>query len=523
MLVSSENNSNVDSNKDRNCIGKVIFSKTEKYVQDCSGAKTYGYIRGQYRELITQGQSLVLFSRKENIKFYVKVEKIENYPITSGGFETKVTETATKVILNPFFEISSSEDYRGKYRPHNLVSFELDFPNKDELLEITNIPKEGIPLGVLVTNKDTIPFNYPLYPEDTIYQSIFTTGVQGSGKTIFHKLLIQAINAKTKAAIVVLDREGEYCNFTQQEDMANEGQRFFSNHDIKSIKPNVLRLSNDFFEANASLSIQGINPTDMLLILPELETKSAGILRVIVPQAIQHLKHDGEELTWKNLDKEIRIELRTSQFLTGVAGASIRGAIERALISHNLSLFDQSKKIKLVPEVLFKEGSVTIIDCQSLSADQQRMVALYLLLMLNKHKLHENNLEPGVLLFIDEAEVLFPVKPMSGERDYVLRLEEMIREPVRRGRKHKFGIVCITHRPTDISPAVENLCNTKIAFRSSGCKTWISNNFGKEYVYDIETLETGTCYISTMKTSHQILAKISIPFVGNRDDILKLL
>ena len=95
---------------------------------------------------------------------------------------------------------------------------------------------------------------------------------------------------------------------------------------------------------------------------------------------------------------------------------------------------------------------------------------------------------------------------------------EMIREPVRRGRKHKFGIVCITHRPSDISPAVENLCNTKIAFRSSSCKTWISNNFGKEFVYEIETLETGICYISTMKTSKQIQAKISVPFVGKIDD-----
>lgn len=162
---------------------------------------------------------------------------------------------------------------------------------------------------------------------------------------------------------------------------------------------------------------------------------------------------------------------------------------------------------------MFKERSVTIIDCQTLSADQQRMLALYILLMLNKHKLHENNREPGVLLIIDEAEVLFPVKPTSGEKDYVLRLQEMIQELVRRGRKHKFGIVCITHRPSDISPTIENLCNTKIAFRSSGCRSWISNNFGKEWIYDIETLETGQCYINTMKTSVQINVKIRVPLV----------
>jgi len=53
-------------------------------------------------------------------------------------------------------------------------------------------------------------------------------------------------------------------------------------------------------------------------------------------------------------------------------------------------------------------SELSINDCQSLSADQQRMVALYLLLMLNKPKLHENNKEPGVLLFIDEAKASVP-------------------------------------------------------------------------------------------------------------------
>jgi len=518
LLVSSSNNSDKNSGKVRNYIGGVIFSKTEKYIQDLNGAKTYGYIKKDYRELVSQGQNLVLFNNEQNIKFYVWVEKIENYPISGGGFESKFAETATRLHLKPFFEISKEENYRGQYRPHNLEDFKLDFPNREELREIMNIPEEGLALGYIVANNDKIPFNYPLHPKDTIFQSIFIAGVQGSGKTNFTKLLIQVLNSKTDNAIVVLDREGEYSKFSKMEEMSEDGKKFFLKHGIKSIKPHVLKLSNNFFEANSTLSIQGIDPTDLLLILPELETKSAGVLKTIVPRAIQNLEQRNEELTWKNLEREILVELRTSQFLSGVAGSSIRGAIERALLSHNLLLFDLNNKIKLVPDILFKKGSVTIIDCQTLSAEQQRMTALYLLLMLNKHKLRENNLEPGVLLFIDEAEVLFPVKPTSGERDHVLRLEEMIREPVRRGRKHMFGIVCITHRPSDISPAVENLCNTKIAFRTGTSKTWISNNFGKNLVHEIETLETGICYINTMKTSKQIQAKTSIPFVGNKND-----
>ena len=516
MLVTSASGFDEDESKTRPCIGKVIFSKTEKYTQDSSGAKTYGYIKGDYRELVRQGQNLVMFNRDDSLKFYVKIEKIENYPITAGGFETKVTETATKLLLRPFYEISIQENYRGKYRPHNILGLELDFPTKDELLEILNIPKEGLVLGNIVATEENIPFNYPLHPEDTIFQSIFIAGVQGSGKTNFTKLLIDAVNSKTKIATIILDREGEYSNFTKLESMNTKAKKFFEKHGLQSIKPNMLKLSNDFFEANATMSIQGIDPTDMLMILPEITKNSAGVLRTIVPRALQHVIENNEEVSWKNLEREIVLELSTSQFLTGVAGAAIRGAIERAMISPNLMLFDQSNKIKLVPELLFKERAVTVIDCHTLSEDQQRIVALYLLLMLNMHKFRKNNKEPGVLLFIDEAEVLFPARPSSIEKDYVSRLEEMIKEPVRRGRKHKFGIVLITHRPIDISPAVENLCNTKIAFRTTG-KTWTSNNFGKDLVYEIETLETGICYISTMKTSRQIQAKISVPFVGEND------
>jgi len=37
-------------------------------------------------------------------------------------------------------------------------------------------------------------------------------------------------------------------------------------------------------------------------------------------------------------------------------------------------------------------------------------------------------------------------------------------------------------------------------------------------LHEIETLETGTCYISTMKTSKQIQTKFSVPFVGKKED-----
>jgi len=61
MLVSSDGSIETNDNKNRNSIGGVIFSKTEKYTQDHTGAKTFGYVKGDYRELVVQGHFVCLF------------------------------------------------------------------------------------------------------------------------------------------------------------------------------------------------------------------------------------------------------------------------------------------------------------------------------------------------------------------------------------------------------------------------------------------------------------------------------
>ena len=58
----------------------------------------------------------------------------------------------------------------------------------------------------------------------------------------------------------------------------------------------------------------------------------------------------------------------------------------------------------------------------------------------------------------------------------------MIKEPVERGRKHKYGLVAITHSISRMNSTVVDLCNTKLIFGrtvSTG-KTWFVNNIGKD-------------------------------------------
>ena len=245
-------------------------------------------------------------------------------------------------------------------------------------------------------------------------------------------------------------------------------------------------------------------------------------VQVLVFSVLAVLSHQrGDKITFQNLKGEIQDELQSTTVLNGMGGREIKQAISRALQSHNLDLFDQPNRTKLIPQNIFKPKTITVIDFHTLSIQQQRMVTLYLLLMLYKYKFQDKNKEPGVLLFVDEAEILFPKYPTNAEKDYVHRIEDMMQEPVKHGRKQKYGIVLITHLPSDISKGIVNLCNNKVAFRCSGARPWIREYFGKNYVAEIEYLPTGECRLNTVKTSWQMDVRLKVPPVCHKNDVLE--
>ena len=68
-----------NTNKTRNSIGGISYSKTNSYdTFDDKDAKTYGWIKAEYKELIKSGDSLVAFNREGKKKFYVKIKQTNN-------------------------------------------------------------------------------------------------------------------------------------------------------------------------------------------------------------------------------------------------------------------------------------------------------------------------------------------------------------------------------------------------------------------------------------------------------------
>ena len=525
MLVESEENSSNDYSKTRNSIGRIIYSQKDSYnTERIKDDKTYGWIADEFKEQVKAGDRLVIYNRESTKKFYVIVDKTANFDMSSKGYNPKHkwAETVTHVTLIPFLEIDFGEEtYKGKPRPSSLAEFEIDFPNKDERLDINNIPKDGLALGDFESNGVKTPFHYPLRPEDTLFQSMIIDGPQGKGKTNFVKLMISSVFSKTKNAQVIIDREGEYTSFAKFDEMADEGKKFFTKHGLKSPQPKVLTVSdNDRFQSTACMSMHALDYTDVLMLSKELPPASAEAAVSVFQIAHQRLVEEGTEITFDNLRKQAFTELENSNYYTGMAGKEIKNAVERALTSAHLELFDQKGKLPLTPENLFNENTVTVIDVHTLSPARQRMMILYLLLVLQRYKFQESHDEPGVLVYLDESEYIFPKTPQSMEKDQVQRIVEMIQEPVNRGRKHKYGLVSITHSISRMTPTVVDLCNTKLIFGrtvSSG-KTWFDNNIGKDRTKELAYLGQGQCVIDTRQTSIPINTILHIPFVGKKEN-----
>jgi DNA helicase HerA-like ATPase len=123
----------------------------------------------------------------------------------------------------------------------------------------------------------------------------------------------------------------------------------------------------------------------------------------------------------------------------------------------------------LTPGLLFAPGTVSVIDYQGLDQNKKRVVAVYILQMLSRFKMDAPNYDPGVLLVIDEAELLFSANPSKGDKDYVLRIASRMEDITNRGRKRKYGVVLVTHLPSEVSQKVGDLVNTKVVFAE---KSW---------------------------------------------------
>jgi len=485
-------------------IGRVEFGNkskmflNEKRIHD----KIEGLIRPEVAASVSPNDLLVLEPRKRDGIILAKVIKMEvNQKNTATNFES-YSWLGVKIVLRPILQ--KYEGYEGKIVPTSLLGYQIRMPTINEEALVSNVPTSGLPLGKLDLRKGESTCFYPFDPnsktlEDTIYQSVFIAGIQGSGKTTALKYLCQALTSYEKIdyekrpAIIMLDGENSFTKFTPNEKMDPQVREFMSKHGIGNVDLRVLTLSDNIERSDSTLSLRTMNYQDMMYLIPELESKSENIMLQVLRLAFRIIQQSPElDFTIENLRNVAIAQARSS----GLIHTMQLPAIARALHSVELDMFNQPNKTEITPDLLFQPGKITVVNVHSLDKNRRRIVALYIQQMLNRFKMETSNKYPGIIYGIDEAEILFPNKPSKREKDYVDRIAERMEDVTNRGRKRFYGLFIVSHLPTEVSPRVVALANTKIAFRCSGASnSWISRDFGREYVEEINDLPVGTCRI----------------------------
>lgn len=320
-------------------------------------------------------------------------------------------------------------------------------------------------------------------------------------------------------SIIILDKEVEYEEWVEIQKMPKETQEFLQKHGIKQVNPIIYTLHDDDSKSNATLSLRAIDPSDLPYFMPELESRTENVLRIMTKTVKRQFETEGKSYEIQEFRDRLLYENQRSQ----IVHLQQRPAIARAILSPALDLFDKPGKTALTPGKLLQPNQVIVINYRGLDRNKRRVVAIYLQLMLDRFKMNSSK-EPGCLLVIDEAEELFGQTVHKSERDYVSRIIGKMEDVVNRGRKHKFGLLLVTHSPAALAASVADLTNVKCALGSSGADKWISSYFGKQSVKEISDLPTGIVRIATKISNakqQNLNLRFRVPFVGDAKNLSK--
>lgn len=323
-----------------------------------------------------------------------------------------------------------------------------------------------------------------------------------------------------KPAIIILDKEGEYTNFASLSQMSAISRKYLSDNGVTPISPEIFTLNDDEKKADSTLSLRALEPKDIIYLIPELESKTENIFILLTDRVKDYFNSNGIPLEITSFRDRLLQETNNSNLIH----IAQRPAIARAILSPALTLFDRKNKIPLIPGKLLQPGKISVINCQGLDRSKRRVVALYLQLMLDRFKMNSASSEPGVILIIDEAEELFSQSPHKSEKEFVTRIVGKMEDVVNRGRKHKFGVILVTHSPTALAASVADLTNTKVAFGCSGDGKWARTYFGKENVAEISELDTGKARIAVKignDKQPQLNLRFRVPYVGDAENLPK--
>ncbi len=497
-------NSNGISEDDDYCLGSINTVKGKPLELVMGGDNQMkGYLYPNKAHLVRDGYCVIVEKEEDGVRIMCIVKKIECSEDYFPGETSSHKEYNYKITLIPVGQFTP-EGYQA-LNPQTIIGGKIKIPTQNEFCEFKKIPQNGIEIASIQGLNTGVPY---LLKIRTLYQSVFMSGQQGSGKTSALKLLSLLIaQEKDSPAQIILDNEGEYGNLANIPS-TKQSEKLMKLHRINALNINKFRFINIDTDKGFCLTLKAIDPVDLPYFLHELTPISHDTLQTIIYDIIEENK--GKEFTLPELKKFIFYYMENEIYS---ATSGTKSAIRRALNSISLRIFDLPEVEPIDFESMLIPGNITVINSYILRDSHQRIVALYLLAILHKRALKGKE-KLKVFLHLDEIQRLLPKSKSQSDSEYLKRIVKFLDEIVHRGRKRDYGVAFATQSIMDVKKEIIDLCNTKIFLQTQGS----GSNYLKEYFnnkQDIERLKhlpQGHAYITSMGKHDPV--EIKFPFIN---------
>ena len=433
-----------------------------------------GFLKPNKAYLLKDGYCVVVEKEEDRTRIMCIVKKIECSEDLYTGETSSHKEENYKITLIPVGQFTP-EGYE-ELRPQTIIGGKIQRPTEWELKTYWKIPQNGIEIGSVQGLNTGI--RYPIDAK-TLYQSVFISGQQGTGKTTALKsLTLQMAQEKNSPAIINLDNEGEYSDLGSIPSSKNS-KDLMEKYGIRKLNPSDINYVTIGTEKGYCLTLKTIDPIDLPNFLHELTPISHDTLQTIIYDIMENNKET--EFTLPELRRQIFNFMEKEAY---GALTSTKSAIKRAMNSISLRIFDVPDARPIDIESMLKPGKITIINSYNLRDSHQRIVGLYLLAILHKRALKSKE-KIKVIFILDEIQRLLPKAKAQADLDYHKRIIKFLDEVVHRGRKRDYGVIFATQSVMDVKKEIIDLCNTKIFFQTQGSGV----NYLKEYFSKKEDLE----------------------------------
>ena len=455
--------------------------------------KMEGYLYPNKAKRIKDGYCVVVEKEDDGTRIMCIIKKIECSEDNFSGETSSHKEENYKITLIPVGQFTP-EGYQD-LRPQTIIGGKIKIPTNEEFSEYKKIPQNGMQIGEIQGLNTGIP--YPLELK-TLYQSVFMSGQQGTGKTTALKsMALQIAQVKNAPAQIILDNEDEYGDL-RNIPSNKRAEEIMRKHGIKDLNLGQFRLVKIDTNEGFCLTLKAIDPVDLPYFLHELTAISHDTLQTIIYDIIEDNKE--QEFSLPDL---INLIIKYMENKKYGATEGTKKAILRALTSISLRIFDVPGIKPIDFKSILGSGKITVINTYNLRDFHQRIVGLYLLAMLHKRALKSKE-KINVVFFLDEIQRLIPKSKSTSDSEYQKRIIKFLDEVVHRGRKRDYGVIFATQSIGDVKKEIIDLCNTKVFFQTQGSgisyiKEYFSN---KEDLEGLKKLPVGQAYI-TSKGKHE--------------------